>query len=86
VLEKIKELRAAAMAIVFFVGVSFTAYNTFAKQSEFIAFKTGYEKEQLMKTVFECKKLYGAQYESAPDEFTAKFCRDAEIKLKTSKE
>jgi hypothetical protein len=35
-----------------------------------------------MKTVFECKKLYGPDYSAAPDAFTAKFCRDAEIELK----
>ena len=43
------------------------------------------EKKELMQTVFECKKLYGADYSGAPDMFTANFCRDAEIKLKNMK-
>lgn len=91
--EKLNEMKGAVVAIIFFVTLSFTGYGLFAKEADFKAFKAMYEEDkeaarrkELREIIFECKTRYGADYKKAPDEFTVKYCRDAEIELEESKE
>ena len=88
-IEKLKKNASALLVLVSLIGSLFYAFNVLAWQSDLDSLESrvvfnekAAEKMELMKTVFECKKLYGPDYSAAPDQFTAKFCRDAEIKLK----
>lgn len=96
-LEKIKyKYTLLAFLIIGLSGIAkgvWAGYNHFAKTSELIALAEEYhfdkeqeQREELRKLVFECKRLYGADYSKTPDEFTLNYCRDAEIKLEETKE
>lgn len=92
-LEKLKKNAASLLLLFTLMASVLSAFTVLAKQSDLenlearVVFnEKAAEKRELMKTVFECKKLYGPDYSAAPDQFTAKFCRDAEIKLKTIQE
>lgn len=91
--KKLKENATSLLLLFTLTGSVLTGVTVLAKQSDLdnlearvIFNEKAAEKRELMKTVFECKKLYGADYSAAPDIFTASFCRDAEIKLKTIQE
>ncbi len=91
-LEKLKKNASSLLLLFALISSLFYAFNVLAWQSDLDSLESrvvfnekAAEKKELMKTVFECKKLYGSDYSSAPDEFTAKFCRDAEIELKNMK-
>ena len=91
-LEKLKKNASSLLLLFALISSLFYAFNVLAWQSDLDSLESrvvfnekAAEKKELMKTVFECKKLYGPDYSSAPDEFTAKFCRDAEIELKNMK-
>lgn len=88
-IKKLKQNAASLLLLFTLIASVFSAFTVLAKQSDLdnlearvIFNEKAAEKRELMKTVFECKKLYGADYSAAPDQFTAKFCRDAEIRLK----
>ena len=90
--EKLKKNASSLLVLFALISSLFYAFNVLAWQSDLndleqrvIFNEEAAKKKELMKTVFECKKLYGSDYASAPDEFTAKFCRDAEIELKNMK-
>ena len=92
-IKKLKENAASLLLLFTLTGSILTGVTVLAKQSDLdnlearVVFnEKAAEKKELMKTVFECKKLYGADYSGAPDMFTASFCRDAEIELKTIQE
>lgn len=92
-IEKLKKNASALLVLFSLIGSLFYAFNVLAWQSDLDSLESrvvfnekAAEKRELMKTVFECKKLYGPDYSAAPDQFTAKFCRDAEIKLKSIQE
>ena len=87
-IEKLKKNSATLLLLFTLIGSVLSGYTVLAKQTDLdnlearvIFNEKAAEKRELMKTVFECKKLYGPDYSAAPDEFTSKFCRDAEIKL-----
>ena len=91
-LEKLKKNASSLLLLFALISSLFYAFNVLAWQSDFDSLEArvifnekAAEKKELMKTVFECKKLYGPDYSTAPDQFTAEFCRDAEIKLKNMK-
>jgi hypothetical protein len=91
-LEKLKKNASSLLLLFALISSLFYAFNVLAWQSDLDSLESrvvfnekAAEKKELMKTVFECKKLYGSDYSSAPDEFTSKFCRDAEIELKNMK-
>ena len=88
-LKKLKDNATVLLLLFSMIASLFYAFNVLAWQSDLdnlesrVVFnENAAKKKELMKTVFECKKLYGPDYSAAPDEFTAKFCRDAEIELK----
>lgn len=90
--KKLKKNASALLVLFALISSLFYAFNVLAWQSDLdgleqrVVFnEKAAKKKELMKTVFECKKLYGPDYSAAPDEFTAKFCRDAEIELKNMK-
>lgn len=92
-IKKLKENAASLLLLFTLTGSVLTGVTVLAKQSDLdnlearVLFnEKAAEKKELMKTVFECKKLYGSDYSGAPDEFTSKFCRDSEIKLKSMQE
>jgi len=87
-IERLKKNAASLLLLFTLIGSMLSAYTVLAKQTDLdnlearvIFNEKAAEKRELMKTVFECKKLYGPDYSAAPDAFTAKFCRNAEIKL-----
>lgn len=87
--ERLKKNASSLLLLFTLIGSLFFAFNVLAWQSDLDSLESrvvfnekAAEKKELMKTVFECKKLYGPDYSAAPDEFTAEFCRDAEIELK----
>ena len=89
-IEKLKKNASVLLILFSLIGSLFYAFNVLAWQSDLDSLESrvvfnekAAEKKELMKTVFECKKLYGADYSGAPDMFTASFCRDAEIELKS---
>ena len=91
-IERLKKNATSLLLLFTLIGSVLTINEVMAKQSDLdnlearvIFNEKAAEKKELMKTVFECKKLYGPDYSTAPDQFTAKFCRDAEIKLKNMK-
>ena len=90
--EKLKKNASSLLVLFALISSLFYAFNVLAWQSDLDSLESrvlfnekAAEKKELMKTVFECKKLYGSDYSAAPDEFTSKFCRDAEIELKNMK-
>lgn len=92
-LRRLKENASILLLLFSLISCLFYAFNVMAWQTDLdnlekrVMFnEKAAEKKELMRTVFECKKLYGADYSGAPDMFTANFCRDAEIKLKTIQE
>ena len=92
-IERLKKNAASLLLLFTLIASVLSAFTVLAKQSDLdnleerVMFnEKAAEKRELMKTVFECKKLYGADYSGAPDMFAANFCRDAEIKLKTIQE
>ncbi len=91
-IKRLKENASSLLLLFMLISSLFYAFNVLAWQSDLDSLESrvvfnekAAEKRELMKTVFECKKLYGPDYSTAPDEFTAKFCRDAEIELKNMK-
>ena len=91
-LEKLKKNASSLLLLFALISSLFYSFNVLAWQSDLDSLESrvvfnekAAEKKELMKTVFECKKLYKPDYSAAPDEFTAKFCRDAEIELKNMK-
>ena len=91
-IKRLKENASSLLLLFMLISSLFYAFNVLAWQSDLddlekrVVFnEKAAKKKELMKTVFECKKLYGPDYSTAPDEFTAKFCRDAEIELKNMK-
>ena len=91
--KKLKQNASSVVLLFALISGLFYAFNALAWQTDLdnlekrVLFnEKAAEKKELMKTVFECKKLYGADYSGAPDMFTANFCRDSEIKLKTIQE
>ena len=90
--EKLKKNASSLLVLFALISSMFYAFNVLAWQSDLDSLESrvlfnekAAKKKELMKTVFECKKLYGPDYSAAPDEFTSKFCRDAEIELKNMK-
>lgn len=90
--EKLKKNAASLLVLFALISSLFYSFNVLAWQSDLdnlelrVLFnEKAAKKKELMKMVFECKKLYGSDYSAAPDEFTSKFCRDAEIELKNMK-
>ena len=88
--EKLKKNASSLLVLFALVSSMFYAFNVLAWQSDLDSLESrvvfnekAAAKKELMKTVFECKKLYSPDYSGAPDMFTANFCRDAEIELKT---
>ena len=89
--EKLKKNASSLLLLFALISSLFYSFNVLAWQSDLDSLESrvvfnekAAKKKELMKTVFECKKLYGPDYSTAPDEFTAKFCRDAEIELKNT--
>lgn len=87
-MKKLKENASTVLVLIALVSGCFGALKVFATQAEFQEHVSEYKfdkekalRKELRETVFECKKLYGPDYSKAPDEFTKKFCRDAEIEL-----
>ena len=89
--EKLNKNASSVLLLFALISSLFYAFNVMAWQTDLDSLEQrvvfnekAAEKKELMKMVFECKKLYGPDYSAAPDEFTAKFCRDAEIELKNT--
>ena len=87
-LKKINELKAAILSIVAIITLSFTGYDTFAKEADFQEFKAEYQfdkdaarRKELREIIFECQ----TKYADSDNEFIIKTCRDAEIELEELK-
>jgi len=83
-LKKINELKTAILSIVALIALSFTGYDTFAKEADFQEFKAEYQfdknaarRKELREIIFECK----TKYAGTDVEIIIKTCRDAEIEL-----
>ena len=83
-LKKINELKTAIFSVMALIALSFTGYDTFAKEADFQEFKAEYQfdkeaarRKELREIVFECQ----TKYADSDNEFIIKTCRDAEIEL-----
>lgn len=74
-------LKTCAVLTVLSVAISYfaTSSGLEALASEYHADKEAAQKKELIKTIMDCKKSYGADYSKAPDKFIEKVCSDAEI-------
>lgn len=87
-LKKINELKTAILSVVALIALSFTGYDTFAKEADFQEFKIEYQfdkdaarRKELREIIFECQ----TKYADSDNEFIIKTCRDAEIELEELK-
>ena len=78
--ERLKKNASSLLVLFALISSLFYAFNVLAWQSDLDSLESrvvfnekAAKKKELMKTVFECKKLYGSDYSAAPDEFTSKF-------------
>lgn len=88
-LKKINEFKTAVLSIVALIALSFTGYDTFAKEKDFQEFKAEYQfdkdaarRKELREIIFDCQ----TKYADSDNDFIIKTCRDAEIELEELKQ